>query len=157
MVGSFLNAVSHMKNIKYAPKLAAAISYFVLLALVAILFMGRTTAFARIDLLAGIFPNFYHHISNFCISYLLFSGVGYSWLMLGMKFKYVVALGIAVLLANFVYELFINVLNTPDIIDAYYGFWGTMAAFAFLWLLKNYGLTKSSLVAEETRWEERHT
>lgn len=135
-----------MKNMKYVPKFIIALSFFILLICILILFLGRTKAFLRIDTLQQVFPNFYQHISNFSISYLLLSGIGFMWLLLGMSFKYVTWLAISILISNFVYELWVSFLNTPDTVDAYYGLSGTILAFSFLFITKKYGLKKNLLI-----------
>ncbi len=131
---------------KYVPKFIIALSFFILLICILILFLGRTKAFLRIDTLQQVFPNFYQHISNFSISYLLLSGIGFMWLLLGMSFKYVTWLAISILISNFVYELWVSFLNTPDTVDAYYGLSGTILAFSFLFITKKYGLKKNLLI-----------
>jgi len=131
-----------MKNIKYAPTLIFAIAYFILLVTVFILFMGRTNTFLRFNSLSDYFPDFYQHISNFSISYLLYSGFGLMWLLLGIPFKLITIAGVIIACINFIYELWIGILNTPDVIDAYYGFWGTLLAFLFLLATKIVGLQK---------------
>ena len=100
------------------------------------MFFGRKHSTLKINILLNFAPDFYQHVSNFSISYLLYSGIGYVWLLLGIDFKYISLLGIVILIANFVYELWIRVLNTPDIVDAYYGVWGTIIAFLFLLITK---------------------
>ncbi len=129
-----------MNNIKYSPTLPYTLCNLILLIGVMIMFFGRTKIFLRIDFLLYLHPTFYKHISNFSISYLFFAGVGFMWLLSGVDFKYIIALGILVLLMNFVYEFWIPVLNTPDIFDAYYGFAGTISALLFLFITKRYGL-----------------
>ncbi|EGT5620051.1 hypothetical protein BUL45_13390, partial [Clostridium perfringens] len=57
-----------------------------------------------------------------------------------VKFRYVIALGISLILGNFIYELFLSVINTKDIIDAIYGLAGCLLSFIYLALLKKYGL-----------------
>ena len=131
-----------MKNIKYAPTLIFAIAYFILLVTVFILFMGRTNTFLRFNSLSDYFPDFYQHISNFSISYLLYAGFGLMWLLLGIPFKLITIAGVIIACINFIYELWIGILNTPDVIDAYYGFWGTLLAFLFLLATKIVGLQK---------------
>lgn len=140
-----------MKNLKYVPKLIVILSYFILLGCVVILFWGRTKSFLRIDSLQDLFPDFYQHISNFSISYLLLSGIGFMWLLLGVKFKYITWLAIFISISNFVYELWISILNTPDIVDACYGLSGTVLAFLFLFITKNYGLKANPLAGSETK------
>jgi hypothetical protein len=134
-----------MKGIKYIPKVSVAISNFLLLISALLLFLGRTEVLLRANYLANLFSGFYQHVSNFCISYMIFSSVGFMWLLLGVDFIYITGLGVAILLGNFIYELWISVLNTPDIIDAYYGFFGTITAFLFLSITKKYGLKVNSI------------
>ncbi|WP_196935647.1 hypothetical protein [Sphingobacterium hungaricum] len=129
-----------LQTLKYTPKISTTILFFVLLIAVFLLFLGRNNPGLRVDYLMQAFPDFYQHISNFCISYLLFSGIGYFWLFMGVPLKAIVAFGLVLLFANFIYELWIPLINTPDIIDAYYDAWGTLLGFAFLLWTKCYGL-----------------
>jgi hypothetical protein len=129
-----------MKYIRYYPKVLVSLCNIALIIIALILMLGRTKENWRISTLLDLLPGFYQHISNFSISYLLVAGSGFLWLALGISFKFIIRLGIAVLLGNFIYELWIPILNTPDIIDACYGFWGTFLACVFLFLTKKYGL-----------------
>lgn len=88
----------------------------------------------------ALLPEYHTHISNFTISYVLFAGIGYLWLMLGVDLRMVLALGGVVLVANWVYELFIPVLNVPDTVDALYGTAGTIIGLALLLLIKRFGI-----------------
>lgn len=124
---------------KYIPKLITALTFLFLLILIMCLFMGRTVDFLKLDLITQQYPDFYFNVSNFAISYFIYAGVGYLWLMLDVNFKFITALGIFLILANLIYELWIPLLNTPDIIDAYFGFAGTLIAFTFLWLSFKFG------------------
>ena len=127
-------------KLKYIPNLFAAISFLVIWLILSWLFMGRTIEFCKLTLITGYYPDFYFHVSNFVISYFIYAGIGYFWLMLGVNFKYIIALGIASVLANLIYELWIPILNTPDLIDAYFGLAGTFTAFVFLLLTFKFGL-----------------
>ena len=124
---------------KQLPKVTTAISFLIFLAVVFALFQGRKSEWIRLQNIDNFLPEFYSHISNFCLSYILYSGIGYFWIMVGVKFKYIVALGFVILASNFIFELFINVLNTPDIIDAYYGVAGTLFALLFLFISYKFG------------------
>lgn len=116
------------------------IIYLLLLGMVLILFMGRTKASLRSEWLVSVFPEFYQHISNFSISYMLFSIIGYSWLILGVKINKIMIVGIFIALANFIYELFLPFINTKDIIDAYFGVAGVILGCLFLYPASKYGL-----------------
>ena len=124
---------------KQLPKVTTAISFLIFLAVIFALFQGRKSEWIRLQNIDNFLPEFYSHISNFCLSYILYSGIGYFWIMAGVKFKYIVGLGIVILASNFIFELFINVLNTPDIIDAYYGVTGTLFALLFLFISYKFG------------------
>ncbi|HAT4298421.1 TPA: hypothetical protein I9063_001791 [Clostridium perfringens] len=65
---------------------------------------------------------------------------GYIIILFDVKFRYVIALGISLILGNFIYELFLSVINTNDIIDAIYELAGYLLSFIYLALLKKYGL-----------------
>jgi hypothetical protein len=127
------------KTLKNIPKVATALAFTILLVAVFALFQGRKYDFFKIKNIDTLLPDFYSHISNFSISYLLYAGIGYFWVMAGVPFKYIITLGIALLAANFIYELFIEILNTSDIMDAYYGLAGTVFAFLFLVISWKYG------------------
>jgi len=72
-----------------------------------------------------IWPGFYQNISNFLLSYLLYTGIGFFWLMAGISTKHILYLGLTLIALNLIYELFIPVLNTPDIVDAWFGIVGS--------------------------------
>lgn len=80
------------------------------------------------------------HISNFSLSILFYLFYGYIIILFDVKFRYVIALGISLILGNFIYELFLSIINTKDIIDAIYGLVGCLLSFIYLALLKKYGL-----------------
>lgn len=125
---------------KRVPRVWAAIAFIVLLALVFLLFLGRRVQVLRPGFIVEVSPDFYTHVSNFAISYLLYVAIGYQWLMTGAGMKPIAWLGLAILLGNFVYESFIPFINTPDPMDAIYGLVGTVLAFLVLWLIDRKGL-----------------
>lgn len=126
--------------IKYAPSIVAASSFLLLLVLNMLLFFGRKYDALRPEFLLNNFADFYQHVSNFSISFSICTAIGFMWLMMGVPFRYIAAMCIAVIFFNAVYELFIPVLNTRDITDAYYGIAGTLLAFVFLAVLHKRGL-----------------
>lgn len=131
---------------KSIPKLWLAIVFFILLTGSFILFMGRKKDYLKSDFLMNTFPDFYSHLSNFSISFILYTGVGYFWLMQGVKIRALLLLGFVIFAVNFIYELFIPIINTKDIIDAYYGTVGVGLGILFLIIANKYGFytTKKS-------------
>lgn len=129
--------------IKYVPKLSAAIIHLLLFLLVTFLFLGRKITSLRPDFILGAWPDFYLHVSNFSISYILVSGIGFAWILLGVRRLFIWCLGICVALINLIYELWIPILNTPDTIDAYYGLCGTALALVFVLIIQKYGMQRA--------------
>lgn len=125
---------------KYHPTLATSLGFLLMLGGCTFLFQGRKYPGLRITSLDAVLPEYHTHISNFVISYLLLAGIGYLWLMMGVRFRVVLALGAATLAANWVYELFIPVLNVPDTLDAWYGTVGTAVGLVVLLLIHRFGL-----------------
>ncbi len=80
------------------------------------------------------------HISNFSLSMLLYLTYGQIMLLYDIKFKYVILVGISLILGNFVYELFLDILNTKDIVDGIYGLIGCVLSFQHLFLMKKFVL-----------------
>ncbi len=80
------------------------------------------------------------HISNFSLSMLFYLAYGYIMVLFDIKFRYVIVLGISLILGNFAYELFLSIINTKDIVDAIYGLAGSLLSFIYLVLMKKYGL-----------------
>lgn len=80
------------------------------------------------------------HISNFSLSLMAYLGIGYMWLMGGIKFQYVIFLGLIFVLGNLFCETLMTFLNTPDIVDAYFGIAGTLIGFLYLFITKKYAL-----------------
>ena len=115
--------------------------FCILLAITLLLILGRSKEILQLDVAIDLIPDFYHHISNLAISYMLYTGIGLMWLLLGYNFKLIILLGVILIVSNFVYETLLEILNTKDIVDAYFGLTGTMIGFLFLYYIKNFGLT----------------
>ena len=130
-----------MPALKYVPKLWAALLFLLLLAGAFCLFLGRKKVAFRLRLTSPAFADYHQHISNFSISFLLYAGIGYLWLLAGVRMVHIIGLGAALMLSNLAYEWWLPVLNTRDAVDAYYGIAGALVAFLFLWLVKQVGLT----------------
>jgi hypothetical protein len=80
------------------------------------------------------------HTSNFIITAILMSSVSLIWLLQGAPFKFVLYLGMVAITLNFVVELFVTILNTPDVMDAVYGTAGVLVTILVMLLFKRSGL-----------------
>ena len=80
------------------------------------------------------------HISNFSLSLIAYLGIGFSWLLSGIKFRCVTLLGVVFILGNLLCETVMFFLNTTDIVDAYFGIGGVCLVYIFLFLTQKYGL-----------------
>lgn len=82
------------------------------------------------------------HITNFTLSLLLCTFIGYLLLSAGKKYISNAVIGILLIIANFIYELLLPVLNTRDVIDALYGLAGVTASLIYLFVISRYGFVK---------------
>ena len=82
------------------------------------------------------------HITNFTLSLLLCTFIGYLLLSAGKKYISNAVIGILLIIANFIYELLLPVLNTRDVIDALYGLAGVAASLIYLFVISRYGFVK---------------
>ena len=73
------------------------------------------------------------HISNFAITSLMVALLAFIMTLQGAPFKSVIWLAITAVLINFIVEVLISILNTPDIIDAYYGSAGVLLTVAAMY------------------------
>ena len=64
---------------------------------------------------------------------------GFISIMKTKSLKPVGIFAIILLFANLIYEWAIPLLNTPDLVDAYYGFVGTILPFLYFYFYKNFG------------------
>ena len=82
------------------------------------------------------------HITNFTLSLLLCTFIGYRLLSAGKKYISNAVIGILLIIANFIYELLLPVLNTRDVIDALYGLAGVTVSLIYLFVISRYGFVK---------------
>ena len=126
---------------KYTPKKLTTIVYILLIC------FGGFLAIAKWGRVFN--ENFYilpdeinAHVSNFAISLIFYLGIGYSWLLYGVKFRAIAVLGLVLIVANFICETLMSFMNTIDIFDAIAGSIGVLLGFIFLLLANKYGLRK---------------
>lgn len=80
------------------------------------------------------------HITNFALCMLLLLIFGITVLSFGGKLRSISVAALVMSVLNIVYECFIPILNTPDILDAMFGVIGVAIAYVFLILLRKNGL-----------------
>ena len=84
------------------------------------------------------------HITNFTLSVLLCVFICFLLLTAGKKYKSNLMVGILIIIANFVYEIFLPILNTVDIIDAVYGVVGVCFSLIYLYFINKYGFEEKA-------------
>lgn len=120
------------------PKLFTTISLVTLFSLCLILIVIRwLNIFNENILVVNKIIN--SHITNFTISVMLCVLIGYLLLVAGKKYISNIIVGVLLVIANYIYEMFLSVLNTTDIIDAVYGLFGVMISLIYLYFISKYG------------------
>lgn len=79
------------------------------------------------------------HITNFTLSVLLCLLIGYFLLSVGKKYRTNVIAGVLLVCANWIYEMWLPILNTTDPIDAVYGTVGVLISLVYLYFIGRYG------------------
>jgi len=126
--------------VRFQPSLWATVLHMLLFAGVFALFLGRKPGMFRSEAIIDRLPEFYTHVSNFSLSWLLFAGVGFLWLMMGVRMARIALAALVLIIVNVVYEFFLPWLNTRDPVDALYGVVGTLLALAWMWVIHHFGL-----------------
>ena len=65
--------------------------------------------------------------------------------MFGKKYNSNIIVGMVIILSNFIYEIFLPILNTTDIVDAVYGLVGTIISLIYLYIISKYGFKPNKL------------
>lgn len=128
---------------KYSTKKPFLIVYLAIILLCILLTLGRWYSVFNHDFVV-IHAEVHSHISNLCLSMIAYVGIGYSWLLSGIKFRFIIALGVILIAGNFFCETLMGFMNTTDIIDAIYGTFGILAAYVYLFFTNKYGLVERS-------------
>ena len=79
------------------------------------------------------------HITNFTLSVLLCVLIGYLLQLFGKKYNSNIIVGMVIILSNFIYEIFLQILNKTDIVDAVYGIVGNIISLIYLYIISKYG------------------
>lgn len=125
-----------MKKMK--PKLFTTVSFVTLYSFCLILVVIRWLNIFKENIFV-INETVNSHITNFTLSVMLCSFIGYLLLTAGKKYSSNIIVGVLCVLANFIYEVFLPILNTTDIIDAVYGFVGVIISLIYLYFISKYG------------------
>ena len=131
---------------KHSPRRPVIISFRILLCIGVLLMISRWYSVINSDFVLFT-PEIHAHISNLSLSMIFYLAIGYSWLLNGKRIRFIVLLGVLLVIANIICETLMGFMNTPDIVDALYGIVGVGVSFVFLLLTHKYGLISSG--AEE--------
>lgn len=116
------------------------LGYYLLIFVSVFLILGYLFAPLRIGFILRLFPEFYYHISNLCISIIFYLGIGFAWLTQGVAFKHIGLLGVVAVVANVVCETVMGFMNTTDFMDAIFGVVGVAISFTYLAMIYRHGL-----------------
>jgi uncharacterized MnhB-related membrane protein len=89
------------------------------------------------------FRVFFSHTSNFIITSILMAIISLIWLLQGAPFKLIIWLGVVAITLNFIIELFVTFMNTPDVVDAIYGTVGVFITILAMFLIRKTGLQEA--------------
>src|SRR5690606_21496001 len=133
VAGGGRGQASAMPTLRHRPRLWAALVHLLLLTGAIALFLGRKPGVFRAQAIVDRVPDFYTHVFNFSLSYMLLAGVGYPWVLLGVRLRVVAWTALALAAANVAYEGWLPLLNTRDPVDAAYGVVGGAPASGWPW------------------------
>lgn len=128
---------------KYRTKKPFLIAYLALIYICILLTLGRWYSVFNHDFVI-INAEVHSHISNLSLSMIAYVGIGYSWLLYGTKFGFIMTLGALLTAGNFVCETLMGFMNTTDIVDAIYGAVGVLVSYVYLFFTNKYGLEEKS-------------
>ncbi len=75
------------------------------------------------------------HVSNFGLTFMLFLSISLFWILQGVPRKAYLWLAGILLAINVFVELFVSILNTPDVVDIPFGVAGVVAGLGVVYLL----------------------
>jgi hypothetical protein len=93
-----------------------------------------------------LFAEVSNHISNFAITSLIVGLMSFILALQAAPFKIVIWLGVAAIAMNFVVEVLISIMNTPDVVDAVYGTAGVIFTIAVMYVFNKVGIRPSNKI-----------
>lgn len=118
----------------------AIVGYAIIFGLAALIALGYVDRGLRVDLFDAALPGFYGHASNLALSCCLVLVYGLVRIVTGGGLTEIALFALAVIAANYGYELFLTLWNTLDLVDAHYGAAGAILTFAFIAAVHRWGL-----------------
>lgn len=118
----------------------ALTAYFTLFALYGGIALTYVRPDIRVATIETVLPGFYSHASNVVLSGVLVMTYGLVRLLYGASAREIALFASAVVAGNYIYEVFLTLYNTRDIVDAHYGAASTAVAFGLMAMMKNFGL-----------------
>ena len=124
----------------FTPAPWATVAYFALFALyggIALAYVSPDLRFVDIE---AVLPGFHTHLSNWVLSGVLVMIYGLVRMMYGATTREIAIFTLAVIAGNYVYEVFLTLHNTKDLVDAHYGAASATATFGVMAVLRRHGL-----------------
>lgn len=79
------------------------------------------------------------HITNFTISLMICTLIGYLVLCYKKKYSTTIKIGLVIIIMNLIYETILPLINTIDFIDAIYGIIGVIISLLYLYYIDKKG------------------
>lgn len=79
------------------------------------------------------------HITNFTISLMICTLIGYLLLCYRKKYSTIIKIGLILISMNLIYETILPLINTIDFIDAIYGIIGVIISLLYLYFIDKKG------------------
>lgn len=79
------------------------------------------------------------HITNFTLSLMICTMIGYLLLCYKKKYSSIIKLGLIAIVINLIYETLLPFINTMDFIDAFYGIVGVVVSITYLYFINKKG------------------
>jgi hypothetical protein len=123
---------------KFAPTLKGLVIFYSIILLDLGLVLGKNRHSQKV-MVAEVSS----HISNFALTSMAVAIMAFIMALQGAPFKFIFWLGTAAILMNFVVEILIKIMNTPDAIDAVYGTFGVILTTAVMYIFFKVGVDRS--------------